>query len=211
MNGCYEHLGSGNFSEAMTSLTGEGSEALSLSPALNETDEFWHKLEYYVEEAFLMGCSIEGVGEHDNGRGLLTGHAYGIISCRVTRRDRVRLLQIFNPWGMKEWTGAWSDGSPEWTPELIEELNQSDEDDGMFWITFEDFLANFNMFSVCRLLTGAHFFPILIMIFVFLNIYCSKMMLEKFGKRMFFLGNGTKLAMVDVAIFPLGQEILSTG
>lgn len=85
----------------MTSLTGEGSEAFGLSSALGETDEFWHKLEYYVEEAFLMGCSIEGVGEHDNGRGLLTGHAYGIVNCRITRRDRVRLLQIFNPWGMK--------------------------------------------------------------------------------------------------------------
>jgi hypothetical protein len=47
-----------------------------------------------------MGCSIEGVGEHDNGRGLLTGHAYGIISCRITKRDKVKLIQVFNPWGM---------------------------------------------------------------------------------------------------------------
>ena len=61
LNGCYEHLGSGNFSEAMTSLTGEGSEAFALSPALNDTDDFWHRLEYFVEEAFLMGCSIEGL------------------------------------------------------------------------------------------------------------------------------------------------------
>jgi hypothetical protein len=34
-----------------------------------------NKLVYFRDEAFLMGCAIEGVGEHDNGMGLLTGHA----------------------------------------------------------------------------------------------------------------------------------------
>ena len=153
LNGTYEHLGSGNFSEAMSNLTGEGSEAFPLTPDMAASDEMWAKLEYYVEEEFLMGCSIEGVGEHDNGRGLLTGHAYGIMACRTTLRDQIRLVKIFNPWGMKEWTGPWSDGSVEWTPELERELDQTDEDDGMFWMTYEDWLANYNMFSVCRLLT----------------------------------------------------------
>lgn len=152
LNGCYENLSSGNFSEAMTDLTGEGSEACALTPEMAESDEMWKKLEYYVAEQFLMGCSIEGVGEHDNGMGLLTGHAYGIMSCRILG-DGTRLLKLFNPWGMKEWTGAWSDGSKEWTPELERELEQTDEDDGMFWMTYEDWLANYNMFSVCRLLT----------------------------------------------------------
>ena len=103
LNGNYENMGSGNFSEAMSNLTGEGSEAYPLTPEMAETDEFWRKLEYYVAEAFLMGCSIEGRGEHDNGRGLLMGHAYGIISCRTVRvaKRPVRLIQCFNPWGMK--------------------------------------------------------------------------------------------------------------
>lgn len=49
--------------------------------------------------------------------------------------------------------GAWSDGSSEWTPSRIKELNQTDEDDGKFWMTYEDFLRYFNQFAVCRLLT----------------------------------------------------------
>ena len=103
LNGSYEHLASGNFSEAMSNLTGEGSEAYELTPEMAQTDSFWKKLEYYVAEAFLMGCSIEGRGEHDNGMGLLTGHAYGIMNCRSVRAGKktVRLIQIFNPWGMK--------------------------------------------------------------------------------------------------------------
>lgn len=155
MCGCYENIGSGNFSEAMTDLTGEGSEAVPVDPSMGENDEFWKKLEYYVSEQFLMGCSFEredGV-EHDNGMGILTGHAYGIMDCKVTKKDKVKLLHVFNPWGKMEWRGAWSDNAPEWTPALIKELNQTDEDDGMFWITYEDFCKNFNMFSVCRLLT----------------------------------------------------------
>jgi hypothetical protein len=49
LNGCFEHLGSGNFSEAMTNLTGEGSEAVALVPEMVHSEEFWGKLEYYVE------------------------------------------------------------------------------------------------------------------------------------------------------------------
>jgi hypothetical protein len=103
LNGSYENLSSGNFSEAMSNLTGEGSEAYEVTPEMAASDEFWGKLEYYVAEAFLMGCSIEGRGEHDNGMGLLTGHAYGIISCRTVRakKKNVRIIQCFNPWGMK--------------------------------------------------------------------------------------------------------------
>jgi len=30
----------------------------------------------------------------------------------------LRLVELRNPWGSGEWTGAYSDNSPEWTPEL---------------------------------------------------------------------------------------------
>jgi hypothetical protein len=153
LNGRYEHIASGAFSEGMSDLTGEGSELYALTPEMAKNDEFWKKLEYFRDEAFLMGCAIEGVGEHDNGMGLLTGHAYGVMNVHITARDKIKLVQLFNPWGMKEWTGAWSDDSKEWTPELIKELNQTNEDDGKFWMTYQDFLKYFNQFAVCRLLT----------------------------------------------------------
>lgn len=110
---------------------------------------FWDKLQYYDSESFLMGCSIKGSGERDNGRGLLIGHAYGILRCVVTSNSK-RLIQIRNPWGQKEWTGAFSDGSREMTPALLRELGHVNADDGTFWMTFEDFSANFDSFAVCR-------------------------------------------------------------
>lgn len=28
--------------------------------------------------------------------------------------EKIDLMQLRNPWGHKEWTGKWSDGSSEW-------------------------------------------------------------------------------------------------
>jgi hypothetical protein len=49
-----------------------------------------------------------------------------------------------NPWGSGEWTGRWSDHNTtgEWTEEMIEATNWSDVDDGKFWMSIEDFVAN---------------------------------------------------------------------
>lgn len=100
LNGCYEHCASGNFSEGMTNLTGEGCETFTLTPSMAREDVFWRKLEYFVAEAFLMGCSVgHGGSENDAGNGLLTQHAYGILRCATTKTG-VRLVQLRNPWGM---------------------------------------------------------------------------------------------------------------
>ena len=53
--------------------------------------------------------------------GLVDAHAYSLI--KVYEEDqgkghKLRLIQIRNPWGFKEWTGDWSDKSDKWTPEL---------------------------------------------------------------------------------------------
>ncbi len=75
-----------------------------------------------------MCLRAQGAGETDNGRGLLIGHAYAIL--RTSAAQGKRLIQLRNPWGMKEWTGAYSDGSREWTDALKRELNHTFADDG---------------------------------------------------------------------------------
>jgi hypothetical protein len=149
LNGNYENCASGNFGEGMTDLTGEGCESFDLTKV--EKEDFWSKLAYFHEEAFLMGCSKQGGREELQDNGLLTGHAYAILSVVVTS-TKERLLHIRNPWGQKEWNGAWSDKSSKWTPQLKKELNHLDEDDGAFYMEYSDFLRQFSEFCVCRLL-----------------------------------------------------------
>ena len=56
--------------------------------------------------------------------GLVKGHAYGITAVRnITlkgsglfsffNREKIQMIRLRNPWGNKEWTGAFSDGSVE--------------------------------------------------------------------------------------------------
>jgi len=53
--------------------------------------------------------------------GLVDAHAYSLIKTYeedLGKGHKLRLLQIRNPWGFKEWSGDWSDKSDKWTPEL---------------------------------------------------------------------------------------------
>lgn len=49
-----------------------------------------------------------------------------------------------NPWGSGEWTGKWSDSNThgEWTAEMIKAVGKEQKDDGKFWMSIEDFVAN---------------------------------------------------------------------
>ena len=120
-----------------------------------------------------MGCSALGTTEgevliDDVPSGVLSGHAYSIIDVFMMdveildQNDEVKtinekLIRMRNPWGKKEWNGAWSDGSDELMdnmkllnayvrrrraeePELLGDMNlfNSDLNDGTFLINFND-------------------------------------------------------------------------
>ena len=124
LHGCYESLISGFIDDGLNDMTGFVSEKLKLrdKKGLSVTeDEFWTKLKAFKDNGCMMGCSITGEGvEHEvvmdgDKTGLLAGHAYSILDvillppCEIDEEER-RLVRIRNPWGSKEWNGAWSDG-----------------------------------------------------------------------------------------------------
>lgn len=85
--------------------------------------------------------------------GLLTSHAYSVVSIHVLTNTGTKLLKIRNPWGSFEWNGAWSDDSKELTPQIMKELNydkQRNNDDGFFFIEYSDYLKFFTTTYICK-------------------------------------------------------------
>ena len=66
----------------------------------------------------------------------------------------MRLVKVRNPWGFKEWQGAWSDKSLLWTEELKKQLNFEDKDDGVFFISFDDYFSFFYITTICFWVEG---------------------------------------------------------
>ena len=67
-----------------------------------------------------MMAASHGEGEERTSEGVISGHAYSMISVHEFDLDgeNVKLLKLRNPWGTGEWTGDWSDKSSLWTSQL---------------------------------------------------------------------------------------------
>lgn len=126
-------------------------------------------IERYDKEKYLININTPGVdnsaymGNHSaaNGRefeerykaaGLGMGHAYSVLQAKSFPNERVRLLQIRNPWGNgTEWSGDWGDDSPLWQkhPRIANECDFKKAEDGTFWMEWEDVKKYFDGGGVC--------------------------------------------------------------
>jgi hypothetical protein len=114
-----------------------------------ENDDFWEHLCEADESNYVMGCSCSGGVEDQLKTGLVTGHAYSLLTCKEVEADGEthKMVCMRNPWGNdKEWNGAFSDHWRGWSkyPELKKELQVGAAPDGKFWMCWEDFLANWS-------------------------------------------------------------------
>ncbi len=84
--------------------------------------------------------------------GLVDAHAYSLISTQlITLKNgkTERLLQIRNPWGAKEWNGKWSDNDPLWNDYKSQVTGFESKDDGVFFISFDDYDKFFYLTTIC--------------------------------------------------------------
>ncbi|XP_014664553.1 PREDICTED: calpain-5-like isoform X2 [Priapulus caudatus] len=176
LSGCYEALDGGNLSEALEDFTGGVAETISLQEDGFAGDDqkqyrLFKTMEKEAERLSLMACAIAVSGgqeiESRTNSGLVRGHAYGITAVkkiylgdsgflyRFTGKEKLYMVRMRNPWGEKEWNGAFSDNDPEWnnmSEAQRQKLGMAKEDDGEFWMTMEDFCKNFTDVSICRLI-----------------------------------------------------------
>ncbi|CAE6479474.1 unnamed protein product [Rhizoctonia solani] len=154
LHGDYAAIDGGLAADAIEDLTGGVSTIFHLHDILDE-DEFWTDELMKVNEDRLFGCYIykmAGGDEETTVNGLFSAHAYSVISAMEVNEKR--FLRIRNPWGKTEWTGAWSDGSKEWTSEwlaLLPQLKHKFGNDGEFLMEYKDFLNTWTMVERSRI------------------------------------------------------------
>jgi len=116
----YYALVGGDASEALIDLTGAPLAQFDLVADKQTQDkiasgELFKLLKDYDQRNFSISASTAEKAEccHPS---LVPAHAYALI--QVKQYKAIRLLNIRNPWGEKEWDGDWSDTSPLWTREM---------------------------------------------------------------------------------------------
>uniref|UniRef100_A0A8C2DXT4 Calpain 1, (mu/I) large subunit a n=1 Tax=Cyprinus carpio TaxID=7962 RepID=A0A8C2DXT4_CYPCA len=179
LNGSYEALSGGSTTLGFEDFTGGVSEMYELRKAPRDLYRIISKA---LERGSLLGCSIDVRTkyllyfvnilslivyqitsafdmESVTFKKLVKGHAYSVTALKQVefRGLTERLIRIRNPWGQVEWTGAWSDNSPEW-----DEIDPSEKDDlhlemedGEFWMSFNEFLRQFSRLEICNLTPDA--------------------------------------------------------
>ncbi|GLE04739.1 hypothetical protein PINS_up013718 [Pythium insidiosum] len=148
----------GDYSAIEGGFTGEGVEDLTggvtseiVCEDILDRDRFWREELTKVNKELLFACAISGVRAFAV-HGIIVNHAYSVL--KAVEVNGQRFVQVRNPWGQCEWTGAWSDGSAEWTPEWMTLLGHKFGDDGAFWMSYDDFLNTFTTLDRTRVFTS---------------------------------------------------------
>lgn len=179
LHGCYEALDGGNTADALVDFTGGVSEPLDLVENRLREDhdkrqELFERVLKVHTRGGLISCSIRATSaaemEARLACGLVKGHAYAVTDVRKVRlghgllaffkSDKLTMIRMRNPWGEREWSGPWSDSSEEWkkvSKSEREKIGVTVEDDGEFWMTFDDFCENFTDLVLCRLINISFF------------------------------------------------------
>ena len=150
----------GNFAKVCAGLPTEVFDCITNSISENidcsheNAEEIWIKLKDAKEKNFIMtaGTGNDPSIDYDSVN-LVVGHAYTCLdSYEVVKSGiKVKLIKLRNPWGNSEFSGDWSDSSNLWTPALKKELDVTERDDGVFFMSFDDFLTYFVIFSICKI------------------------------------------------------------
>ncbi|XP_056417135.1 calpain-5 isoform X2 [Hyla sarda] len=176
--GCYEALDGGNTADALVDFTGGVSEPIELSEGdyindENKRNDLFERVLKVHNRGGLISSSIKATSaEEMEARlacGLVKGHAYAVTDVRKVRlghgllaffkSEKLDMIRMRNPWGEREWNGPWSDSSEEWqkvSKSEREKLGVTVEDDGEFWMTFEDFCKYFTDIIMCRLINTSY-------------------------------------------------------
>jgi hypothetical protein len=167
VNGGYLNISGGNTLHSLFSLTGFPCSRY-VHQKVKNPQKLWEEILEAETRDDIMCTSTYGITEDEEGAqreqdyenfGLSAGHAYTLVGAKQAKVDgeTIKLVLLRNPHGVfsgvnTEWTGPWCDSDPRWTPELNEQFDHSNKEDGCFWIDFFDFFKYYEDTFFCDIL-----------------------------------------------------------
>lgn len=154
----YKRIEAGYPEEALHDLTGAPIKQLNMHHSSFDVERDWR---YLVEasklEYSMVASSMPGSDTNKSVSGVVQGHAYTVLNAtylQVGGRQE-RIVQLRNPWGKGEFKGKWSDGDSNWNH--VEESEKKrvgynpDVDDGIFFMPYDQFIAEFRSLTVAEI------------------------------------------------------------
>lgn len=142
LHGSYERIEAGDTVNTIRDLVGAPGDSYNLRIKDEYEGLQWRITDGCLRAKWVITVSIDDKDPQEAARlkdiGLVPGHAYSLLNVAVVSPE-LTLLKIRNPWGNFEWNGDWGDNSDLWTDELKERCGWTNEDDGCFWMSWEDF------------------------------------------------------------------------
>jgi hypothetical protein len=167
VNGGYLNISGGNTIHSLFSLTGFPC-SRHVHERVKNPQKLWEEILESENRDDIMCASTYGISEDEEGAqreqdyerlGLSAGHAYTLVGAKQAqyRGETLKLILLRNPHGVftgvnTEWTGAWCDSDPRWTPELNELFHHSNKEDGCFWMDFFEFFKYYEDSFFCDIL-----------------------------------------------------------
>lgn len=148
--GSYERTERGTSNGALRDLTG----APTVTYKFEEGT--WEKIIEGIREEYIICASASSNKASQQileGIGLIGSLSYAVLKAQEVKTSEgpVKLVMLRNPWSNAEWQGDWSDKSPKWTPQLKKLLDFTEEEDGTFWMNYEDFKDYFSAVTICQI------------------------------------------------------------
>ena len=155
INGGYTNIIGGNVDESFKALTGFPTERF-IHKEIDKYELFNNLEQAYVQGNLLTASSKQNIFDNI---GIVEGHAYTILFVRKWLQKGIYLLKLRNPWGKSNefFLGNYCDSSSLWTNEMKNYFskNNINEENGIIWVSLNEYLQYFECSNICHLLFGA--------------------------------------------------------
>ncbi len=150
VNGGYLNTIGGLCGEVLQVIT--GAPYIGLNNIQIPKEKLWKELYNSIKKNYVIGTGTVESNWIDK-VGLAGQHAYSVLALEEVQvnGNKYQLIKLRNPWGKTEWNGEWSDSSPLWTEELKEKLQLKVEDDGAFWMSFDEYVRFYDQADIAYL------------------------------------------------------------